>query len=167
MKAPSPPPTIPSRMRGSAISRAPVDLFQRSNETQCPSDLRIVAAAAGEVVDGSLGDADDVVADKAGALARAVLCIFQTAFPFQHRPAVEPDGRQPREDRLEVNLSVAERAKAAGAIDPGLEARIDALAAGWIELGILDVESADALRVDVNEGEVIQLLQDEMGRIVV
>src|SRR4051812_46130493 len=29
------------------------------------------------------------------------------------------------------------------------------------------MEGADALRVDVNEGEVIQLLQDEMGRIVI
>src|SRR6266545_4876114 len=167
MKAPSPPPTIPSRMRGSAMSRAPVDLLRRSDEPQCPSDLRLVAGDAGEVVEGSLGDADDVVADKGGAFARAVLRVLQTAFPLQHRPAVESDGSQPREDRLEVNLSVAERAKAAGAIDPGLEARIDALPPGRIELRVLDVEGADSLGVNVDEGQIVQLLQDEMGRIVV
>jgi hypothetical protein len=138
-----------------------------SDEAQCPSDLRLVAGAAGEVVEGSPGDADDVVADKGSAFARAVLGVFQTAFPLQHRPAVESDGGEPREDRLEVNLSVAERAKAAGAIDPRLEARIDALPPGRIELRVLDVEGADAFGVNVDEGQIVQLLQDEMRRIVI
>src|SRR5438477_10806244 len=167
MKAPSPPPTIPSRMRGSAMSRIPIDLSQCSGEAQRAPDVRLVACAAGEVVKGLVGDADNVVADKGGAFARAVLGVLQTAFPLQHRPTVEADGSQPREDCLEVDLPVAERAKAAGAIDPGLEARIDALPAGRIELRILDMEGADALGVDVDEGQIVQLLQDEMGRIVV
>src|SRR6266700_4173552 len=104
MKAPSPPPTIPCRMRGSAMSRTPIDLSQCSGEAQRPPDLRRVARAAGEVVKGPVGDADDVVADKGRAFARAVLRVLQTAFPLQHRPAVEPDCGQPREDRLEVDL---------------------------------------------------------------
>src|SRR5438132_4418022 len=104
MKAPSPPPTIPSRMRGSAMSRIPVDLSQFSGEAQRPPDLRRVAGTAGEIVKGPVGDADDVVADKGRTFARAVLRVLQTAFPLQHRPAVESDGRQPREDRLEVDL---------------------------------------------------------------
>ena len=123
----------------------------------------IVAGAAGEVVEGSLGDADDVVADKGGTFASAVLRVLQTAFPLQHRPAVESDGRQPREDRLEVDLPVAERAKAAGAIDPGLEARIDALPAGRIELRVLDVEGADALGVNVDEGRDSPIAAERNG----
>src|SRR5215217_6122052 len=154
-------------MRGSAMSHAPIDLFRRSDEAQSPSDLRLVAGAAGKIVEGSLGDADDVIADEGGAFARAVLRVLQTAFPLQHRPAVESDGSQPREDRLEVNLSVAERAKAAGAIDPGLEARIDALPPRRVELRVLHVEGADALGVNVDEGQIVQLLQDEMRRIVI
>src|SRR4029079_9285516 len=111
IKAPSPPPTIPSRIRGAVMSRTPVDLFGRSGEAQGPPDLSRVARAAGEVVKRPVGDADDVVADEGGTLARAVLRVLQAAFPFQHRPAVEPDRRHARKDRLEVDLAVAERAK--------------------------------------------------------
>ena len=143
---------MPSRMRGSVMSHTPIDLSQHSGEAQRPPDLRRVARAAGEVVKGSVGNTNDMVADKGGAFACAVLRVLQTAFPLKHRPAVESDCCQPREDRLEVDLPVAERAKAAGAIDPGLEARIDALTAGRIELGVLDVEGANALGIDVDKG---------------
>src|SRR4051812_2699606 len=119
MKAPSPPPTIPSRMRGSAMSCTPVELCQRSGKTQCPPDLRCVARTAGKIVKRPIGDADDVVADEGRALARAVLGVLQAAFPLQHRPAVESDRCHARKNRLEVDLPVAERAEAAGAIDPG------------------------------------------------
>src|SRR5207247_9864772 len=80
---------------------------------------------------------------------------------------VESDRGELREDRLEVDLAVAERTEAPGAIDPGLEARIDALPAASVELGILDVEGANALRIDIDEGEVVQLLQHEVRGIVV
>src|SRR3954468_7944371 len=108
-----------------------------------------------------------MIADEGRALARAVLCVLQAAFPFEHRPAVEPDRGQPGEDRLEIDLPVAERAEAAGAVDPGLEAGIDALPTARIKLGILDMEGADPLRVDIDEVEVVELLQHEVRGIVI
>ena len=89
MKASSPPPTIPSRMRGSAIVAYPYRLFRCSGKAQRPPDLRLVACAAREVVKGSVGDADDLVADEGRAFARAVLRVLQAAFPLQHGPVGE------------------------------------------------------------------------------
>ena len=51
--------------------------------------------------------------------------------------------------------------------DPALVAGIDALPAGRVELGVLHVEGLDALVVDVDEVEIVELLQQEMRRIVV
>ena len=70
------------------------------------------------------------------------------------------------EDRGEIDLPVAERTEAAGAVHPALVAAIDALPAGRIELGVLDVEHPDALVIDVDVVEIIELLQDEVARIV-
>jgi hypothetical protein len=138
-----------------------------SSKTQHAPGLRIVSRAAGEIIERSVGDADDVVADKGRALPRAILRVLHTAFPLEHRKAIKSDRSHPREDRLEVDLAVAERTKAAGPIDPWLEARIDALAAGRIELRILDVEGTNALRINVDEGQVVQLLQNEVRWIIV
>src|SRR6202040_400057 len=138
-----------------------------SDQTQHAPCLCAVDRAAGEIIERPVGNADDVVSDKACALAGTVLGVLQAAFPLEHRPAVKPDGSHAGEDRLEVDLPVAERTETAGPTDPGLETRIDTLPAGRIEFRILDVEGADALRIDVDEGEVVQLLQDEMRGIVV
>ena len=69
--------------------------------------------------------------------------------------------------RAEIDLPVAERAEAAGALDPGRVAGIDALPAGRVELGVLDVKRLDALVIDVDEVEIVELLQQEMRGIVV
>jgi len=61
--------------------------------------------------------------------------------------------RELGEDAVEVDLPVAERAEAAGALDPGRVTRIDALPAGRIELGVLDVKRLDPLVIDVDELE--------------
>src|SRR5882724_6545436 len=100
----------------------------------------LVGAGAGEIVEGLLGDADDVVGDEPGAFARTILRVLETAFPLQHRPAGEVVLGELREDRSEVDLAVAERAEAAGAIRPGLEAAIDALASRRIELRIFHMK---------------------------
>ena len=123
--------------------------------------------AAGEIVERLLGDADDVVLDERRALARAVLGMLQRAFPFEHRPAVVIVLRELGEDAAEIDLAVAQRAEAAGPVDPALIAAIDALPAGRIELGVLHVERLDALVIDVDEGEIVELLQHEVRRVVV
>src|SRR5690606_27452620 len=66
----------------------------------------------------------------------------------------------------EVDLTVADRAEAPCPVYPGLEAAIDALTTGWIELGILHVEGLDAILVDVDVVEIVELLQHEVARIV-
>ena len=55
----------------------------RASEAEHALDLRGVAISAGEVVEGALGDADDVVADE----GRALFGVLQTALQFEHRPA--------------------------------------------------------------------------------
>ena len=78
----------------------------------------------------------------------------------------KPVLRKFREYAAEIHLAVAERAEPARAFHPGLIAAIDALTRGRIELGVLDVERADALVVEVDEAEIVELLQHEMTRVV-
>ncbi len=125
-----------------------------------------LVGAAGEIVEGLFRDADDVCLDEVGAFARTVLRMLQRAFPLEHGPAVEVVGRHLGEDRAEIDLAVAERTEAAGALDPALIAAIDALASGRVELGILDVEHLDPVLVDVDVVEIVEALQDEVRRIV-
>ena len=141
----------------------PLVVARRSAKPQHPARQGRIAPT----VEGVIGDADDVVGDEAGALASPVLGVLQRAFPFEHCPTRKTVLRELREDRLEVDLPVAERAEAPGALDPRREARINALPPARPELGVLDVEGADALVVDVGEGETIELLQQEMRGIVV
>src|SRR5690606_26147901 len=123
---------------------------------------RLVGAGAGEVVEGVLRDADDVVLDELGTLARTIFRMLQRAFPLEHGPAVKVVGGELGEDGAEINLAVAERAEATGAVHPALIARIDALTAGRVELGVLHVEGLDALMVDVDVVEIVELLQHEV-----
>src|SRR5690606_24125160 len=110
-----------------------------------------VDTGIGEVVECLLGDADDVMLDEGRAFCRSVLGMLEAAFPFQHRPAVVPVLRELREDAAEIDLAIAQRTEAAGPLGPALIARIDALPAGRVELGILHVEGRDALVIDVDE----------------
>src|SRR5690606_2365318 len=172
MNAPAPPPTMPKRMRG---SRPPVCVVlpsivtpRASASAREPEDAavrRLVRAGAREIVERALRDTDDVLAHELGALARAVLGMLQAALPLDDGPAVEVVGRELREDALEVDLAVARRAEAAGAIDPALVAAVDALPARRIELGVLDVKHADALVIDVDVLEIVEALQDVVRRV--
>jgi len=126
-----------------------------------------VRGAPGEVVEGVLGDADDVALDERRALGRALLGMLEGAFPLEHRPAVVVVLGELGEDRAEIDVPVAQRAKAPRALDPALEARVDALAPVRVELGVLDVEGVDALVVDVDEVEVVELLQHEVRGVVI
>ena len=74
--------------------------------------------------------------------------------------------RELGENAGEIDLPVAERAEPSGPLDPRGVAGIDALATGRIEFGVLGVKRLDALVVDVEEGEIVELLQHEMRGIV-
>ena len=64
-----------------------------------------------------------------------------------------------------VDLAVAERAKPSRAIDPRLKAAVHPHAPGGIELGVLDVKHLDAVVIEVDVGQVVELLQDEVAGI--
>lgn len=71
------------------------------------------------------------------------------------------------EDAGKIHLAITQGPEPARAVDPALIAGIDALAAVRIELGILHVIGADALVIDVDERQIVELLQQEVRRIVV
>ena len=154
MKASCPPPTMPRRRR----RRARLRMCRRLPWLQpsSPSMRRLAASSVPPPAKSSKAFSVTRMIwarDEVRPFARAVLGVLQAAFPFHHRPAVKVVLRQLREDAAEIDLAVAERAEAPGAVDPGLEAAIDALPAGRVQLRVLDVEHADPVVVDVDVGQ--------------
>ena len=126
----------------------------------------MVCAGAGEIVEGGGGRLDDVFGYKGGAFGGALLGALDAAFPFQYGPAWKIVLGELREDSFEVDLAIAQRAESSGAIDPGLKASVDALAACRKELGILHVKHFNAVVIEVDVLEIVELLDDEVARIV-
>jgi hypothetical protein len=93
--------------------------------------------------------------------------VLEGAFPFEHGPGLVVVLGELGEDRAEIHLPIAQRAEAAGAVHPGFVPAVDADATVRVELGVLDVEGLDALVVEVDEGDVVELLQQEVARVVV
>src|SRR5438094_3181371 len=170
MKAPRPPPTMPSRSgRGapeSAVASTMLGSSPPSGHAEHAAVRRHVGTGTGEIVECLFRDADDVVGDELRSFAGAVLGVLETALPLQHRPAGIIVLGELREDRLEVHLTVAQRTEPSGPLGPRLEPAIHALAAGRVELGVLDVKHADPLVIDVDVFEIVELLQHEMAGIV-
>ena len=91
---------------------------------------------------------------------------FKRALPLEHGPAVVAVLRELAEDSLEVDLTVARRAETPRPIDPALVAAVDAAAAVRPKLGVFHVKRFDALVVEVDESGVVELLQQEVARVV-
>ena len=125
----------------------------------------LVGAGGGEIVESCGCRLNDVARDEWGAFGGALFGAFDAAFPFEDGPTGEIVLRQLGKDGGEIDLAVAERTEAAGAIDPRLIAAVDALAAGGAELSVLDVKHLDALVIEVDVFEVVELLQNEMARV--
>ena len=70
------------------------------------------------------------------------------------------------EDAAKVYLPIAERSKTPGTVDPILVAAVNAGAAAGVELSVLYMEGADTFVVDVDKGEVVELLQDKVAGVV-
>src|SRR5580700_2762769 len=163
MKAPCPPPTIPILSFRFQLSMTILSLGEAQHSAVCLGTV----ACFGEIVERDSGRFDEMLADEGRALSRALLGALHATLPFEYCPAVEPDVGQEREDTFEVDLAVAERAEAPGALIPWLVAAVDADAAARSELGVLDVKATDPLAVQFDECAVVELLQEEMARIVV
>ena len=111
----------------------------------------IASSAAGEIVEGDVGRLDDVPGDERRAFGRPLLGALDAALPFQDGPAVVARLGQQREDALEIDLAVAQRAEPAGPLRPRLIAAVDADPAARPELGVLHVKAADPLAVELDE----------------
>ena len=101
-------PSLDGHVRLSRVAPADVPGGGRSPQftaqPEHPPDLLLVDARAPAKSSKAFSvDADDVVGDERGALARAVLGVLQAALPFQHRPAVvavlRPSWRRSRRNR--------------------------------------------------------------------
>src|SRR6266446_9630712 len=133
MNAPSPPPIMPSRIRGggrstfsSAVTPAlPCDWL----DAEHAPDPRLLDRRSGEIIECLIGHANDMVCNELRAFAGAVFGILQAAFPFQDSPRVVADRRQLRKNALEVDLTVTKRPESPSTVNPSLESRIDALSA--------------------------------------
>src|SRR5271154_1016808 len=88
---------------------------------------RAIGAGGGEIVECAIGHLDDVIGDELGALARRDFGMLQAVFPFVDRPSGEVVASELGKDRLEIDLAVAERPVAPGALEPTLVAAINAL----------------------------------------
>lgn len=121
-----------------------------------------IGAGGGEVVEARLRGLDDVALDEGGAFGGALFGGFDAALPFENGPAGEIVLSELAEDGGEIDLAVAGGTKASGAREPRLIAAVDALTAGGIKFGVLDVKHFDARVIEVDELEVVELLKDEV-----
>lgn len=122
-------------------------------------------AGGGEIVEGGLGRLDDVALDERGALGGALFGGFDAALPFENGPAGEIVLGEFRKDGWEIDLAVAGGAETARALQPRLITAVNALAAGGIKFGVLDVKHFDARVVEVDELDVVELLEDEVAGV--
>lgn len=122
-------------------------------------------AGGGEIVEGGLGRLDDVALDEGGALGGALFGGFDAALPFENGPAGEIVLGEFRKDGWEIDLAVAGGAETARALQPRLITAVNALAAGGIKFGVLDVKHFDAGVVEVDELDVVELLEDEVAGV--
>ena len=88
--------------------------------------------------------------DERRAFRSALIAAFDAALPLQHSPPVVAVLCQFGKDSGEVDLSVTQRAESASAIDPRLEASVDALASGRIKFSVLDVKGFDTAMIDID-----------------
>src|SRR5262249_1232123 len=149
--------------RSSATSSA---ALHAAGDPQHALVLLRVDAALREVVERRLRGLDDVPLHELGAFLGALHVVLERALPLDDGPAGLVVLRALAEDPREVALPVAGRAEAPRALGPAEVAAVDADAAGRPELGVLHVEDLDAVVIEVEVLEVVELLQHEVARVV-
>src|SRR6266852_6170496 len=125
----------------------------------------MVGAGLRKIVESRACSLDDVPRDERRAFGGALLGALDAAFPLEDRPAVEAVLSQLRENAGEVHLSIAGRPEPAGAIDPRLISAVHTLTSARVKLRVLDVKHLDALVVEIEVLQIIELLQNKMARI--
>src|SRR6266566_7657578 len=168
INAPGPPPTMPRRRRrcmpSSLDSAGMFTLLSCRKPQHSPVGL-LVRTGFCKVVEGALGDLNDVPLDKRRAFPRALLAALQATFPFEHCPTIETVLRQFGKDAAEIHLPVAQRPEAPHTLDPRLVSAIKSLAARRAKLRVFHVKHFHAGVVDVEKREVIELLENKVAGI--
>src|SRR5581483_1869584 len=95
----------------------------------------------------------------------ALVAALQAAFPLEHRPSVKVVLSKLRKNSSEVDLAIAQRAKASHARNPGLITAVNSLAAARAKLRIFHVKHLDSRVIDIDEFQIVELLQHEMAGI--
>src|SRR5258708_691112 len=168
MKAFRPPPIMPTRRRPPlSPSTAVAWTIGSAFDAEQVEIGRAVSSGLREVVERAVRHFDDMIGDELGALTRRHLGMLQAAFPFVNGPAGEIIRRELREDRLEIDLAVAERAVTPCALEPTFIAAINALLRGRIELGVLDMKHLDAIVIGVDEAQIVHALLDVVTGVVI
>src|SRR6266850_1568840 len=103
--------------------------------------------------------------DERSPFRGSLLAALDATLPLQHCPPIKAILRQLRKYWAEIHLAIPKRAKPPGSIYPGLIATIEALAAGRTKLRILHVKHLDAVVIQIEEFQIIELLQHEMTRV--
>ena len=88
-----------------------------------PAHDILLGACRRKIVERPVRHADDVRGNERSALGRRDFGMFQAVLPLVDRPAVEIVLGELREDLLEVDLPVAERAVPGRALQPGPDIR--------------------------------------------
>jgi hypothetical protein len=86
----------------------------------------VFGAGRCEIVERPVRHADDVSRDEGRAFSGRNFRVFEAIFPLIDRPAAEIILGKLREDLLEVDLAIAERAISGGAVQPRLISGIEA-----------------------------------------
>src|ERR1700751_3683094 len=94
----------------------------RSPDSERAIDSGPIRRLVDEVFKARLAHLDQVLLDEFRALARAVLPVLDRAFPLENRPAVVAVHGKARENGAEVDIAVAKRSEAPGAVRPVSEA---------------------------------------------
>ena len=126
----------------------------------------LVSAAIGKIIKGAFGDSDNVIGNELCAFARAVLRVFQAAFPLDNRPTIKVIGRHLGKDRRKIDLSITKGPEPSCPIYPRLIARINPLPTGWIKLCVFDMEHLDPILVDVDVIQIIHALKHVMRWVI-
>src|SRR5262245_17481288 len=151
---------------GRPASREEGPIIRISLEPERAADRGLVHLAAGEVVECAARRRDQVLRDERCAFLGALLSVLEAALPLQRRPAFVAELRQQREHGCEVDLPVAERTETTRAVLPVLVAAVHTRAPVRPELGVLHVEADDALVIELDVLQVVELLQHEVARVV-
>src|SRR5690606_4654844 len=125
-----------------------------------------IRSGIGKIVECLFRYLNDMTVNEVNALSRTLYRIFNTTFPFNDCPPVEPIPGELCKDTLEIYLSISQRTEPSGPVNPVLIASINAGLSIFQKFGVLNVKRFYTLVIEVDKLQIIQLLKYEMTWVV-